>query len=159
MKSDQGLFQLTSPLLIWIGMVLAICMEAVVKFRAPSVTLEIGLDVGRQVFPALTVAEWILVGICLLAFAFSARQRSHPIVVTSFLFALVVLVLQTAWLLPELMHQATLIIAQQGAPASHAHQWYVVLTVLKLAGLLTAAHYSFLRSGNSIALNPKVLIG
>ncbi len=41
---------------VWLGMVLAISfIEAPLKFRAPGVTLAIGLGIGRLVFRALNV--------------------------------------------------------------------------------------------------------
>lgn len=42
---------------IWAGGLLAIALEAWVKFSAPSVTREIGLDVGRHVFGAVNKPE------------------------------------------------------------------------------------------------------
>lgn len=43
---------------VWIGMVLAISfLEAPLKFRAPNVTLQIGLGIGRLVFRALNTVE------------------------------------------------------------------------------------------------------
>lgn len=42
----------------WLGMVLAISfLEAPLKFRAPDVTVRIGLGIGRIVFRALNVVE------------------------------------------------------------------------------------------------------
>jgi hypothetical protein len=47
---------------VWLGMVLAISfLEAPLKFRAPGVTLSIGLGIGRLVFRALNAAEVALV--------------------------------------------------------------------------------------------------
>ncbi len=43
---------------VWLGMVLAISfLEAPLKFRAPNVTLQIGLGIGRLVFRALNAVE------------------------------------------------------------------------------------------------------
>ena len=43
---------------VWLGMVLAISfLEAPLKFRAPNVTLQIGLGIGRLVFRALNTIE------------------------------------------------------------------------------------------------------
>ena len=45
----------------WLGMVIAISfIEAPLKFRAPGVTLPIGLGIGRLVFRALNTTEAIL---------------------------------------------------------------------------------------------------
>src|SRR5690242_7281186 len=46
---------------VWLGMILAISfLEAPLKFRAPGVTLPIGLGIGRLVFRALNGAEIVL---------------------------------------------------------------------------------------------------
>lgn len=45
----------------WLGMVLAISfLEAPLKFRAPGVTVPIGLGIGRRVFRALNRVEAVL---------------------------------------------------------------------------------------------------
>ena len=46
---------------IWLGMVLAISfLEAPLKFRAPEVTIALGLGIGRLVFRALNICEVVL---------------------------------------------------------------------------------------------------
>ena len=46
---------------VWLGMVLAISfLEAPLKFRAPDVTIRIGLGIGRLVFTALNAVETVL---------------------------------------------------------------------------------------------------
>ena len=43
---------------VWLGMVVAISfIEAPLKFRAPGVSLQVGLGIGRLVFRALNAAE------------------------------------------------------------------------------------------------------
>ncbi|MGB0437686.1 MAG: hypothetical protein ACPGIJ_12045, partial [Mycobacterium sp.] len=50
-----------AALFTWLGMVLAISfVEAPLKFRAPGVTLKIGLGIGRLVFRALNTMEVLL---------------------------------------------------------------------------------------------------
>jgi hypothetical protein len=52
---------------VWLGMVLAISfLEAPLKFRAPNVTLQIGLGIGRLVFRALNTVEVVLAIVILL---------------------------------------------------------------------------------------------
>src|SRR3712207_8678966 len=47
---------------IWVGFLAAISfMEAPVKFTAPSLTLAVGLDVGRHVFAVLNKVEWVFI--------------------------------------------------------------------------------------------------
>ena len=51
----------TAVTFVWLGMVTAISfVEAPLKFRAPGVTLQIGLGIGRLVFRALNIAELTL---------------------------------------------------------------------------------------------------
>ena len=119
--------------MIWLGMILGISfLETPVKFMAPGVTLEIGLDIGRQVFGifnkvecGLALALAILVGII--------RQKGRwvilPVVVWSSL------ALQTFWLLPLLDDRVGLILQGQTPPPSHLHTFYVVLEVLKAIAL------------------------
>jgi hypothetical protein len=43
---------------VWVGMVVAISfLEAPLKFRAPGVTLRVGLGIGRLIFRALNTLE------------------------------------------------------------------------------------------------------
>jgi hypothetical protein len=52
---------------VWLGMVLAISfLEAPLKFRAPNVTLQIGLGIGRLVFRALNTVEVVLAVVILV---------------------------------------------------------------------------------------------
>ena len=52
---------------VWLGMVVAISfLEAPLKFRAPNVTLQIGLGIGRLVFRALNSVE-VVFGVVILA--------------------------------------------------------------------------------------------
>ena len=45
---------------IWLGMVLAISfLEAPLKFRAPGITIELGVGIGRLVFTALNRVELV----------------------------------------------------------------------------------------------------
>src|SRR5215212_10070776 len=49
---------------VWLGMVLAISfVETPLKFRAPGVTLQIGLGIGRLVFRALNACEVALAAV------------------------------------------------------------------------------------------------
>ncbi|MEO6792530.1 MAG: hypothetical protein ABI253_05440 [Mycobacterium sp.] len=51
----------------WVGMVLAISfLEAPLKFRAPGITLQVGLGIGRLVFRALNAVEIVLAAVVVL---------------------------------------------------------------------------------------------
>ena len=78
---------------VWLGMVLAISfLEAPLKFRAPNVTLQIGLGIGRLVFRALNTVEvgFALVIVAIVAagptpariavaFSVAVRRTGHPV--------------------------------------------------------------------------------
>ena len=120
---------------VWVGFVCAISfMEAWLKFRAHGVTLPIGLGIGRLVFQALNRVEWAL-AVAVLADLLWRRVAWPP----KYLVAVPILVLmvQTAWLLPALDQRAMLIIHGQGAPPSPLHFIYVGFEVLKVATLIS----------------------
>ncbi len=77
---------------LWLGMVVAISfLEAPLKFRAPNVTLQIGLSIGRLVFRALNAVE-VMIAIVILA---AIVVRPPPVCATaSLVIACVVLALQ-----------------------------------------------------------------
>ena len=56
---------------VWLGMVLAISfLEAPLKFRAPGITIQLGLGIGRLVFRALNICEVALAAFALAAASF-----------------------------------------------------------------------------------------
>lgn len=60
MDTDTGTRLATATVFVWLGMVLAISLlEAPLKFRAPGVTLRIGLGIGQLVFRALNACEYV----------------------------------------------------------------------------------------------------
>lgn len=119
---------------VWVGFVCAISfMEAWLKFRAHGVTLPIGLGIGRLVFQALNRVEWTL-AVAIFIDLLWHRKAWPPryLVILPF----VVLIVQTAWLLPALDQRAMLIIHGQGAQPSSLHFIYVGFEVLKVAALV-----------------------
>ena len=53
---------------VWLGMVLAISfLETPLKFRAPGITVALGLGIGRLVFRALNTVEVVLVAALITA--------------------------------------------------------------------------------------------
>lgn len=126
-------------LFIWIGIVCGISfLEAWLKFRAPGVTMPIGLGIGRLVFNALNKVEWVLAAIVVVTAVmhtntlFSARNAF-------LLLAVIILILQTAWLLPTLDARAQLVIENKPLPPSNLHYLFIGAEVLKIAGLFAAA--------------------
>ncbi len=118
----------------WIGFVCAISfMEAWLKFRAHGVSLPIGLGIGRLVFNALNKVEWVLA----LAIAIDlVRNMPMPRNLVPIGIAIVLLVVQTFWLLPALDERALLVIHGQGAAPSNLHFVYVAFEVIKVTCLI-----------------------
>ncbi|UCF92417.1 MAG: DUF4149 domain-containing protein [Desulfobacterales bacterium] len=119
--------------LIWLGMVLGISfLEAPVKFRAPTLTRSVGLDVGRHVFGFFNKVE-IALGVITLGLLLMIRP-SWPTVIP-YTAVWVIVILQSFWLMPFLDARTDLILQGQTPEKSNLHAVYVVLEVLK-AGLL-----------------------
>jgi hypothetical protein len=119
---------------IWLGMVLAISfLEAPLKFRAPGVTLQIGLGIGRLVFRALNSAEVLIAAG--IAVALGLSNPSIGIVVT-FAIAFGALIIQLAGVRPRLARRSDAVLAGENAPRSHAHYVYVAFEVVKLIALI-----------------------
>ncbi|MFI5611909.1 hypothetical protein [Amycolatopsis sp. NPDC051903] len=120
--------------LVWLGMVLGISfLEAPLKFRAPGVTVALGLGIGRLVFAALNKVEVVLalgVWVALIVSSGSAGTLGAAGAVS------LVLVAQLAAVRPALNRRSDRVLAGEEGPRSHAHLWYVGLEVLKVAGLV-----------------------
>lgn len=130
---------------LWIGFVGAISfMEAWLKFRAPGVTLPLGLGIGSLVFGALNKVEWLLV-ILIALDLFLINRTAIDTPRLFFLIALGVLITQTLWLLPAL--DARIPLYQQGmeVPASPLHYYYVISEVIKVICLFVVGVH-FLKS-------------
>lgn len=116
---------------LWIGFVGAISfMEAWLKFRAPGISLPLGLGIGRLVFNALNKVEWVL-ALSILANLFSGGDRPFSLKNTLFFLSLLLLVLQTFWLLPDLDARAESLIQGNELANSNLHWYYVLMEVVK----------------------------
>jgi len=119
---------------VWVGMLLAISfLEAPLKFRAPGVTVQIGLGIGRLVFRALNAGEVILAVAILAALATGSPSAWVTVAIAA---AAVTLVAQLALVRPRLTRRSDAVLAGQDAPRSHAHYAYVALEVAKVIVLL-----------------------
>ncbi len=121
--------------LIWAGMLLGISfLEAPVKFTAPSLTLPVGLDVGRHVFQAFNKVE-IVFGT--LLFILIVRSKLSPIINILFAFVIFLLILESVWLLPVLDERVLIIIAGGVPEKESPHIWYVLFDAAKVISLIT----------------------
>ena len=118
---------------VWLGMVLAISfLEAPLKFRAPNVTLQIGLGIGRLVFRALNNAEVVL-AVVILATVIASPPPAGTAVVLAVVFAS--LAVQILAVRPRLTRRSDQVLAGLDAPRSRGHLVYVGLEVIKSLGL------------------------
>ncbi|WP_158888169.1 hypothetical protein [Amycolatopsis anabasis] len=123
-------------------MVLAISfLEAPLKFRAPGVTIPLGLGVGRLVFRALNAVELVWALVVVLAAALGALPMAGS-VLTGVVVA--VLIVQFVAVRPLLTRRSDRVLAGEDAPRSRAHYAYVVLEVVKV-GVLIALGVILLR--------------
>ncbi|MGH3756249.1 hypothetical protein [Actinophytocola sp.] len=119
---------------VWLGMVLAISfLETPLKFRAPGVTIPIGLAVGRIIFRALNVVEVVLG----LTLAVTIAAGAFPSwVLTWFVMVAVVLVGQLAVIRPRLNRRSDRVLAGENLPRSRVHLAYIALEVVKAGSLI-----------------------
>ncbi len=119
---------------VWIGVVVGISfIEAPLKFRAPGVTLAIGLGIGRLVFRVINLLETAMAAVVVLAVVLSGPP---PIVVVPLMVAVAALAVQLAAVRPRLTRRSNLVLAGGDAPRSQAHLAYVALEVVKLLALI-----------------------
>jgi hypothetical protein len=128
---------LAAPLAFtWFGMVIAISfVETPLKFRAPGITVPLGLGIGRLVFKALNIAESALAVLLLVTLATGHGDGRGWIPA---LVATACLVTQMAVLRPALDRRAAAIIAGGEVAPSRLHLGYVALEVVKVLALVTA---------------------
>ncbi|UGQ12775.1 hypothetical protein LO772_03900 [Yinghuangia sp. ASG 101] len=121
---------------VWFGMVIAISfLEAPLKFRAPGLTVPVGLGIGRIVFRALNRVETVLATALVVVVATGDPGAA---VITLIGVAAAVLVVQLAVVRPRLTKRSDAVLA--GAdPALHrsaAHLSYIALEIVKVLVLL-----------------------
>ncbi|MDX2594500.1 hypothetical protein PV343_19945 [Streptomyces sp. WI03-4A] len=119
---------------VWLGMVLAISfLEAPLKFRAPGVTIPVGLGIGRLVFRALNTVETALAAVAVVAVV----AGGAPAGVTWLTAAVAVLsAAQPAVVRPRLNRRSDRVLAGEDLPRSRGHLWYVALEFAKVLALV-----------------------
>jgi hypothetical protein len=121
---------------VWLGMVLAISfLEAPLKFRAPNVTLQIGLGIGRLVFRALNTVE---LGFALVLLALAVAGPMPTRIAVAFCVAFGALAVQLIAVRPRLTRRSDAVLAGSDAPRSRGHYAYVGLEVVKATALIVA---------------------
>lgn len=118
----------------WFGMTGAISLlESPARFNVPGLSRPLALDVGRVVFSALNKAELAALVLLLVVVRVTGRAREYW---AACAILTLIVIAQSAWLLPELSSRS-LEIAAGGQPGpSIAHAAYSVLELVKLLTLL-----------------------
>lgn len=115
---------------IWFGLLGGISfLETPLKFRAPNITLPLGLGIGRIVFQTLNKIEIVLMILMLMTFV----KTKPKVKLAHFSLSVIAFLLfsQTVWLLPVLDAQAIEIINGNTVPDSNAHLIYIVFDAIK----------------------------
>ncbi|BBY44719.1 hypothetical protein A5765_22980 [Mycolicibacterium celeriflavum] len=130
----------TAATFVWLGMVVAISfIEAPLKFRAPGVSIQIGLGIGRLVFRALNTIEVALAVILLIAILLDGFSTTA---VVAIVVAVVVLAVQLVAVRPALNRRSDAVLSTPPAenPSGHgrsrAHYGYVGLETVKVIALI-----------------------
>ncbi|WP_307679922.1 hypothetical protein [Streptomyces sp. V4I2] len=132
--NDTSAAVAAAAVFVWLGMVLAISfLEAPLKFRAPDVTVRIGLGIGRLVFRALNRAEVVQVVVVVAAVAVG----DPPVTVLVLtVLAVALLAVQMAAVRPVLNRRSDRVLAGADVPRSRAHLVYVACESVKLVALV-----------------------
>lgn len=121
---------------LWSGFICAISfMESWLKFRAPGLTMPVGLSIGKLVFSALNKMEWAF-AILITIFIFFNSSKLNVADETGFAVIVVILIAQTIWLLPALNNRAIAIINGETLPPSTLHWYFVIAELIKLLLLI-----------------------
>jgi len=108
-------------------------LEAPLKFRAPGITLQLGLGIGRLVFRALNTVEVVLAVVVAGALVAGAPERGT---VAAYAVAAAALAVQLLVVRPRLSRRSDAVLAGGEAPRSRAHVGYVALELVKVAALV-----------------------
>jgi len=134
---------------LWTGFICAISfMEAWLKFQAPGITVPLGLGIGKLVFATLNKIEWILAA----GIAANLLLEKRPVFawpVLLYVFTVLLLIIQTAWLLPALDVRAVNVIQGKAVKESGLHFYYIVLEGLKVVFLMLFGTLLFKRTGRT----------
>ena len=118
----------------WLGLIVGISfIEAPLKFRAPGVTIPIGLGIGRLVFKAVNSVEAVLATVIVAVLLLGIGDRTASIALGG---AVTVLAVQLIAVRPRLTRRSDAVLAGADAPRSSVHHVFIALEVVKLLALV-----------------------
>ncbi len=128
-----------AAIFVWLGMVFAISfLEAPLKFRAPGITLPLGLGIGRLVFRALNICEVVLAAVALVAVVLGRAPGGAAV---ALVVAVVALGVQVLAVRPALTRRSDAVLADPAVAESgrsNAHVGYVGCEAVKVVALLSS---------------------
>lgn len=122
---------------VWAGAIIGVSLIATpVKFQAPSLSIPVGLEVGRYTFRLFARVE-----LCFLIGVIVTASIAQPRRITVLALAVVAiqLLLQRYWLLPVLDYRVSQILAGGPALFSNSHWTYAAFEAIKTTLLIAAA--------------------
>lgn len=118
----------------WLGFVVAISFfEAPLKFTAPCISIEEGVEIGRIVFGWLNKLE---IGFAALLLIYLVLRSAKGLERAFILLLSVIVVVQTLWFLPALDAQAQLLFDGVTERDKTYHHVYVISEIVKVGGLI-----------------------
>jgi hypothetical protein len=124
-------------IIVWAGIIIGVSFLATpVKFQAPSLTLQAGVEIGRYTFRFLARLELCFLMAALAVAIVAKPQRTTVIVLAP---VLVAMVLQRYWLLPVLDDRVSQLLAGGTLSFSIHHLVYAVMEASKVTLLMTGA--------------------
>lgn len=119
---------------VWLGLVLGISfIEAPLKFRAPGITRELGLGIGRLVFKALNACELVLAVIVL---GVLLRDDIDTATRVTSVVLLAIVAVQAAMIHTVMDKRAARIVQGETLPESRQHIIYIALETVKVVALI-----------------------
>ena len=129
----------------WLGMLVGVSFLATsVKFQAPSLDLAVALEVGRVTFAAFSKVEWALSVFLAAAVLLPRTLRAEKILAAA---AVLIVAVQSLWLLPVLDARIDAAIVGQPMPPSIHHMLYAAMEAVKAAALAAVALLALFRLG------------
>ena len=120
----------------WAGFVSSISfMEAWLKFRAPGVTLHIGLSIGKKIFTALNRVEWVFLAL-FSATLFGSMEAEPVRAIPLLVILLAILLIQTFLLLPRMTKRIVRIENGETLEKSILHVYFGLAELVKVVILV-----------------------
>ena len=125
----------TAIAFVWLGMVLGISfLEAPLKFRAPGITIPLGVGIGRLVFRALNLVEGVFALVLIVTLVLAWPPAVSTAVIVGAL--VVVLAIGAGVLRPRMDARVRRGELSEGQPRHALHIGFVVLETVKVVLLL-----------------------